>query len=267
MDKRTECIAFANYKGGTGKTTSCLSIAGYLAKKGFKTLVVDLDPQANATSGLGIEHMSLKLTMHDVLSGFREGNKPVSVSSIILETGVENLHLAPSEFDLAAAEVVLHQTENKLLILDTALNQIKQFYDFVLLDLPSNSGLLTLNGLCAANRLFVPLDPSIYSLEAMDNIKTTFREIRRSGRLSIKRISAIMNRFVSSGLFRRRTPSQELVARLKDMFDEVYVIPEGDVAYGSQKIGMPISHYAPKSGMGRAYEKIAKSIISQANKP
>jgi chromosome partitioning protein len=263
MDKKAECIAFANYKGGTGKTTSCLAIAGYLAKNGYKTLVVDLDPQANATSGLGIDLMMLKLTMYDVLLGFCDGYDVAPITAIVLETGFENLHLAPSEFDLGVAEVMLHQTENRFLILEAALNETRKCYDFILLDLPSNSGLLTLNGLCAADRLFVPLDPSIYSLEALDNLKATFRDIRRMGGLSIERISAILNRYVRSGLFRRRSPSQELEARLRDMFDEVYVIPEGSEVYGSQRSGTPMSHYAPKSSMGRAYKEIAKNIILQ----
>lgn len=263
MNKRAECIAFGNYKGGTGKTTSCISIAGWLAKNRKKVLVVDLDPQANATSGLGIDLMSLKYTMYNVLLGFCEGYDVVPITAVVLETGVENLHVAPSEFDLGVAEVMLHQTKNKPLILNAALNETRRFYDFILLDLPSNSGLLTLNGLCAANRLFVPLDPSIYSLEALDNLKATFRDIRRMGGLSIERISAILNRYVRPGLFRRRNPSQELDARLKDMFDEVYAIPEGKEAYGSQKSGVPISHYAPKSRMGRAYKEIAEDIILQ----
>jgi chromosome partitioning protein len=261
MEKRAECLAFANYKGGTGKTTSCLSIAGFLAKSGEKTLVVDFDPQANATSGLGIDLMSLKRTMYDVLLGFCKGFYGVPVTDIILDTGIENLHVAPSEFDLGVAEVMLHQTGNKTRILDTILNEIRPFYDFILIDLPSNSGLLTLNGLCATDRLFVPLDPSIYSLEALDNLKATFRDIRRMAGHSIEQISAILIRYVKPGIFRRRSPSQEMEAKLKDMFDEVYVIPEGSEVYRSQKEGIPISHYAPKSSFGKSYEEAAKSII------
>lgn len=261
MANRAECIAFANYKGGTGKTTSCLGVAGYLAKSGHKTLVVDLDPQANTTSGLGIDPLSLKRTTYDLLLGFCKGYDPVPFTDIILETGIENLHVAPSEFDLGVAEVLLQQAENRPFILHAALDGIRPHYDFILLDLPSNAGLLTLNGLCAAGRLFVPLDPSVYSLEALDNLKDSFRDIKRMADLSIESISAILNRYAKPGLFGRRGPSQEVEARLKDMFDEVYIVPEGIEAYGSQKKGVPISHHAPGSSMGRAYEDIAKGII------
>ena len=101
---KAQCIAFANHKGGTGKTTSCLSIAGYLAKSGSKVLVVDFDPQANATSGLGIDKSSLRHSMYDAVLDQCDGREGVAISHVIVETDIINLHLAPSEFDLAVAE-------------------------------------------------------------------------------------------------------------------------------------------------------------------
>src|SRR6202158_1680071 len=98
---KAQCIAFANHKGGTGKTTSCLSIAGYLAKSGSKVLVVDFDPQANATSGLGIDKTTSRYSMYDAVLDQFDGHKGVPITHVILATDVENLHIAPSEFDLA----------------------------------------------------------------------------------------------------------------------------------------------------------------------
>ena len=102
---RAECVAFANHKGGTGKTTSYLSVAGYLAKSGNKVLVVDFDPQANATSGLGIDLMALERSMYDAVLDRCDGHEGVPITRVILETDVENLHVAPSEFDLDVAEL------------------------------------------------------------------------------------------------------------------------------------------------------------------
>ena len=113
MPTAAECIVFANHKGGMGKTTSCLSIAGYLAKSGSKVLVVDFDPQANATSGLGIDMMSLKYSMYDAVLDQCDGYEGVPVTRVILETGMENLHVAPSEFDLGVAQVLMQRTKDR----------------------------------------------------------------------------------------------------------------------------------------------------------
>src|SRR5882757_1198831 len=102
--RRAQCVAFANHKGGTGKTTSCLSIAGYLAKSGSKVLIVDFDPQGNATSGMGIDKKTLSHTMYDAVLAQCDGHQGVGITKVILETDVQNLHVAPAEFDLAVAE-------------------------------------------------------------------------------------------------------------------------------------------------------------------
>lgn len=106
MDNSSQCIAFGNYKGGTGKTTSCINIAGWLAKNKKKVLVVDFDPQANATSGLGINAKSVRFSVYDAVLGSCGGYENVPLTQLILKTGIENLHLAPSEFDLSVAEVM-----------------------------------------------------------------------------------------------------------------------------------------------------------------
>lgn len=263
MEKRAECIAFANYKGGTGKTTSCLSIAGYLAKSNKKVLVVDFDPQANATSGLGIDAMTLRHTMYNTVLYQCEGYEGVPITDIILDTGFENIHLAPSEFDLSVAELILQQMQKKVFVLDHILEEIKELYDFILIDLPSSPGTLSLNGLCAADHLIISLDPCIYSIEALDNIKTTFRSIRSLARHSINKVSAVLIRYKPPGIFRRKNPSQEVEMQLKEMFGDVFVIPEDSAIYEAQKAGAPISHFAPDSRAGKAYEKIAKNIISE----
>lgn len=270
MSNPAECIAFVNHKGGTGKTTSCISIAGFLAKNDCKTLVVDLDPQANATSGLGIDGATLLYSMYDAILDQCEGYEGVPISKVILETDVKNLHLAPSEFDLSVSEIVLQRVKNRTGVLTLILEEVRDVYDYILIDLPTSSGLLTINGLCASDQVVIPVDPSIYSLEALENLKHTFRDIKRREGRPINKITVVLNRYhleddVFAKMFRKRHPSFEVEARLRDMFPSVFVVPDAIEIYDAQKKGIPISHFAPKSRAGKAYENIAKSIIEKTN--
>lgn len=256
---RASCIAFANHKGGTGKTTSCVSIAGYLAKSGSKVLVVDFDPQANATSGLGIDRSTERHSMYDAVLDQCDGHSGVPITRVILETDVENLHLAPSEFDLAVAELYMFNSRDRTSILDRVLERVRAFYDYILIDLPPTSGLLTINGLCAADHAVVPVDPSIFSLETLDDLRKSFADIKQLTGHSIRPIAAVLIRHVASNS-RKPNASAEVEASLREMFHPVFVVPAADQIYETQKQGLPISHYAPRSGVGKAYEKIAKSI-------
>ncbi|MBI4377937.1 MAG: AAA family ATPase [Nitrospinae bacterium] len=265
--KKAELIAFANHKGGTGKTTSCISIAGFLAKEGYKVLVVDFDPQANATSGLGIDAMTLKHSIYDAILNKCNSSRGVPVIDVILETDFENMHLAPSESDLSAAEVIMQNTKNSTDILANILRNIRPFYNYILIDLPTSSGLLTINGLCALDHLVVPVDPSIYSLESLDNLKMTLTDIRKMTGHVFNKITVILIRFNKPKMFSklsgRLSPSQEIEARLKERFQTVFTIPESIEIYKSQKEGIPLSHYAPDSDAGKAYKRITNKIIKE----
>ena len=124
MSKRAQCIVFANHKGGTGKTTTCLSIAGCLAGSGYKVLVVDFDPQASATSGLGIDGMSLRASMYDAVLDQCEGQEGVPITQVILETDMENIHIAPSELDLGVAEILMQRSRNRTSILHRIMERL-----------------------------------------------------------------------------------------------------------------------------------------------
>jgi len=264
MPRTAECIVFANHKGGTGKTTSCLSIAGYLAKSGNRVLVVDFDPQANATSGLGIDIKSLRYTIYDAVLDQCEGYEGVPITQIILETAIENLHIAPSELDLAVAELIMQDAKDRTGVLNRVLETVRSAYDYILIDLPPSWGLLTINGLCAANQVIVPLDPSIFSLEALDNLKLSFLDIKQMTGHPIDQITAVLIRYTPrsmlSKVLRKNGPSQEVEARLKEMFPTVFIVPDSIEIFQAQREGVPLSHYAPKSRAGKAYEKIARSI-------
>ncbi len=152
------------------------------------------------------------------------------ITQVIVETGIENLHLVPSELDLTVAEVVMQDVKDKTVILDRILEIVRLMYDYILIDSPPSWGLLALNGLCAANQVIVPLDPSIFSLEALDNLKRSFQDIKQMTGHSFDQIIAILVRYVKSTLFsrirRQRTPSQEVEARLREMFHTVFIVPD-----------------------------------------
>lgn len=265
MSKTAKYISFANHKGGTGKTTSCISVAGWLAKWGKKVLVVDFDPQANATSGLGIDAKSLQFSVYDAVLGRCGGYENVPITKLILETGIENLHLAPSEFDLSVAEVIMQKAKKRTDILNGILQEVKPLYDYILIDLPTSMGLLKINGLCASSHVVVPLDPGVFSLEAIHNLKTTFQDIKKMTGHSVNEFTVCLIRHKK---YRpdRQSPYQEIEAKLNEIFDTVFTVPESIYIYRAQKEGVPISHYAPKSKVAKAYEEIAKNIIGESHK-
>jgi len=232
--------------------------------------VVDFDPQANATSGLGIDTLTLKYSMYDALLDQCDGYEGVPITQVILETDVENLHVAPSELDLAVAEVLVQHTRNKAGILNRVLEKVRPLYDYILIDLPPGSGLLTINGLCASDQVVVPVDPSIFSLEALDNLEASFRDIKRMAGHPINRITTVLIRYakpdVFSRILHRRSPSREVEAKLKTMFETVFVVPNSVEIYETHRQRVPISHYAPGSRVGRAYAEITKSISTNTEK-
>ena len=269
MQRTAECIAFANHKGGTGKTTSCLSIAGYLAKNGKRVLVVDFDPQASATSGLGIDVTSVSSSIYDTVLAHCDGYTGLPITRVILETDVENLHVVPSELDLAVAEVMMQRSKKKTSILKRILADVTPFYDYILIDLPPNSGMLTINGLYASDQVVVPLEPSIFSLEALENLKIILADVKRMTGHSMNRVTVILNRYpvhdIFSRIFFKRSPSREVMTRLKQNFDTVLIVPGSRQIYLTQQRGIPISHFASESRVGKAYEKIAESISDNTN--
>ncbi|MBU1053629.1 MAG: AAA family ATPase [Proteobacteria bacterium] len=264
MSEIGECIAFANYKGGTGKTTSCLSIAGFLAKGGSKVLLIDFDPQASATSGIGIDKLTLKHTIYDSILGLCDGHEDVPLKNIILETDVKNLHLAPSEWDLSAAEVSIQSTKEKITLLRTLIRDVQSLYDYILIDTPPSSGLLLMNCFVAADHMIIPFDPGIFSVEAIDNLKTVFLDVKRNTGHHFNKITIILTRYVGQDPLERilhgDNPSRQIKKMLVRMFKSVFVVPESPEIFKSQQKGTPISHYAPKSKAGKAYKKIADSI-------
>ncbi|MEC4882130.1 MAG: AAA family ATPase [Scytonema sp. PMC 1070.18] len=264
MTKQAECIAFANLKGGTGKTTTCLSVGGYLAKGGSQVLIVDFDPQANATSGLGIDRTLLKHSLYDVFLEQCDRSNGVPITHIILETEVPNLHLVPSELDLVSVQILMQQMSDKVSILNQILYKINEFYDYILIDTPPDTGLFMLNALRAAKHVVVPLDFSIFSLEALDNLQTYCQDIEENTGHKFNSFTVLLTRVIKSSLFCKffhpPHPSEQIETKLKEMFSTVFVIPESPEVYQAQRMGLPISHYTFNSKIGKAYENLTEYI-------
>ena len=263
MPEIAECIAFANHKGGTGKTTSCLSIAGFLAKGGSKVLLIDFDPQANATSGIGIDKLTVKHSMYDAILSLCDGYEGMPLRNIILETDVENLHLAPSEWDLSVVEVIMQNTRDKVTLLRMLIQSVQSLYDYILIDTPPSSGLLLMNCFFAADHMIIPFDPGIFSVEAIDNLKTTFLDVKHNTGHTFNKVTFVLTRYVKQNPFKKKygnNPSRQVKKILARRFKSVFIVPESPQIYKSQQRGTPISHCAPKSKVGKAYKKIADAI-------
>lgn len=261
----TKTIAFANLKGGTGKTTLCVNIAGYLVKRNEgKVLVVDFDPQANATSGLGIDSNSLENSIYNVILNQCDGYTGVPIAKIILQTEVENLHLAPAELNLAALSMILQNVSDRVSVLHRILEPIKQYYDYILIDVPSDSGLFILNSLRAADQVVVPLDSSIFALEALENLKKYCQDIEQMTSYAITNLTIILNRYIKSRTKKSNKPSasEAIEAQIKAMSYPLFTVPDSVLVYQAQYEGLPIANYAPTSQLGKAYAAIADYLAT-----
>lgn len=253
-------IAFVHHKGGTGKTTSCLNIAGWLAKMAKQVLVVDLDPQGNASTGLGIDRKSSQgNSIHEVLLGQR------AMEEIILETD-SNVYLAPSSLDLLAAEAYLAGQNNNKAILKENLADIEEHFDYILIDTPPGSTLLMSNGIVASGNIIIPLDSGVFAYEALETLKTFIIDLHEELGVETNVMMIVLREYSASFMDKRTTNSvKKLLKRflIENNIPQVkiFTMPFSRQVYWSQMKGMPISHYAPLSDIGRSYEGIAKELL------
>jgi chromosome partitioning protein len=248
-------ITFAHFKGGTGKTTSCISVAGFLAKKGNKVLAIDLDPQANLTSGLGIDRSSLVSTISHVMSG------KTDIRNIILKTPTENLHIAPSHPSLLGANLKSYRSKKDGKILKNALKSVNKYYDYILVDTPPSNGHFIVNGIAASNSVVLCLDPGIYALEGIDAFNKTLGEYCSKLGVKLNVSMALLTKTRNSILpFLKNQDEQIRQDAAKILGKNVIQIPFSDHIYETQVRGIPISHLKPNSKVGKAYNEISDKI-------
>lgn len=235
-----------------GKTTTAVNLSAQLARMGKKVLLVDMDPQGAATSGVGISKEELDKTIYDVLVG------NVELDKAILETAVEGLHVAPSNINLSGAEVELSGVVGREYILKEALSQVEGQYDYVLVDTPPTLGILTLNTMVACSKLIVPVQTEYYALEGMAILLKTIDLVKQ--RLK----NPIEMRVLLTMYDRRVKLSEEVAKQVKEFFgDKVFetVIPRNIKLAEAPSHGKPILLYDPECAGARAYRKLAEEVI------
>jgi chromosome partitioning protein len=251
-----EVLACANQKGGVGKTTTVVSLAAYLALDGNRVLLVDMDPQGNATSGVGIDKDTIATSVYDVLldgAGLQEA---------ILPTSIQGLSVLPSNRSLAGAEVELVPTSGRERRLRQVLQAVDQSYDFVLVDCPPSLGLLTVNALTAADSVLIPLQCEYYALEGLGQLMATIELIREhlNPRLTVKGVVLTMH----DG---RTSLSADVTAEVRrHLGEQVFeaVVPRSVRLAEAPSYGQPIAAYSPHSSGALAYQTITAELLSRS---
>ena len=249
-------ISVANQKGGVGKTTTTVNLSTILAKKGKKVLLIDTDPQGNATSGLGITK-EVELSVYDVLVGDTEINETIQ------ETAIKNLKVCPSNISLAGAEVQLVSMMSREQRLKAKLDIIKNDYDYILIDCPPSLGLITLNAFTASDTVLIPVQCEYFALEGLGQLLNTVNLVKKHLNKTIMIEGALLTMYDA-----RTNLSNQVVKEVKKYFEnKVYktVIPRNVRLSEAPSYGMPITIYDPRSKGAKAYEKFAKELLKNNN--
>ena len=248
-------IAVANQKGGVGKTTTAINLAACLSEKGKKVLLIDMDPQGNATSGIGVNKSELEYTIYDLMIG------ESSISNCTIKNVYKDMDLIPTSVDLAAAEIELIGIERKEFILKDEIDFIKDSYDFIIIDCPPALSMLTINAMTTADSVIVPIQCEYYALEGLSQLMHTINLVseRLNPTLSIEGIVFTM--------FDGRTNlSNQVVENVRyNMGNNVYdsIIPRNVRLAEAPSYGMPIIQYDPRSAGAEAYMALAEEVINK----
>lgn len=248
-------IAVTNQKGGVGKTTTAVNVAAGIAKLGYKVLLIDTDPQGNATSGVGVDKRSVENSAYSIMVD------DVKAEEAVVSTGFENMYVIPSSIELAAAELELADLEHREAKLKNALAAVKNRYDYIFIDCPPSLGLITTNALCASDSILVPIQPEYYALEGLSQLIATVRLVKRRYNNYLEIEGVLLTMYDG-----RLNLTQQVVQEVKKFFPKKVfsaVIPRGVRLSEAPSFGMPIMYFDKSCKGSLAYMELAKEIVEK----
>lgn len=253
-----QVISIANQKGGVGKTTTTINLGASIAIRGYKVLIIDTDPQGNATSGLGIEKSSVDQDVYNVLID------EISISKTIHHTSTTNLDIVPATIQLAGAEIELTSLMARETRLKQGIDEISDQYDFILIDCPPSLGQLSINAFTASDSILIPVQSEYYAMEGLSQLLNTIRLVQKhfNKNLGVEGVLLTM-------LDARTNLGADVVKEVKEYFNKkVYktIIPRITKLAEAPSFGKPITEYAPKSRGAQVYDSLAKEVLKSHGK-